>query len=328
MQADLLLPWMDCPIVASSPLSGGSNKQTIAVATDQQEYVLSVYATPADVDAIGYEHRLLRLLAASSMPFAVPTPLATSEGSTIAVLDWGPSSAVATLSLRLPGHHPDDHKAAHLTACGAALAQMHEALTHAPADFAERSGYPLLEQISPAIADPIQALEDTPLDPASQAELARSMAAVVDSGWAGAGTQPIHADPYINNMLVHEDQVTALLDFEQAGWGHPAMDIAIATLSLCLTPLNRPDRWVNLEALLSGYQAHRPTPTEELVAIPDLLLLREATSFVAQMSRHLHGQLDDHALDRQAKKFIKLQTWLSSIRDDLLNHLTWRPENP
>ncbi len=73
----------------------------------------------------------------------------------------------------------------------------------------------------------------------------------------------IHGDLFIDNVLWSEDDSTfrALLDFEQASWGHLAYDLAVTTLAWCF---GRDDFRVDVTtALLAGYAEKRPPTREE-----------------------------------------------------------------
>jgi Ser/Thr protein kinase RdoA (MazF antagonist) len=73
---------------------------------------------------------------------------------------------------------------------------------------------------------------------------------LIDFGQDRAGYGLIHADLDLDNVLDHHGQARPI-DFDDASWGHYALDLAIAADSVpeALRP-----------ALLGGYQTVRPLP--------------------------------------------------------------------
>jgi Ser/Thr protein kinase RdoA (MazF antagonist) len=92
---------------------------------------------------------------------------------------------------------------------------------------------------------------------------------------AAYGTGPavfslIHADLVPTNVLVRADGVVGAIDFDDAAFGYRLYDIA--------TPLTRLYANQNFErlrdAILSGYQRHRPLTAEEVSLLPMFQLVR------------------------------------------------------
>jgi Ser/Thr protein kinase RdoA (MazF antagonist) len=92
------------------------------------------------------------------------------------------------------------------------------------------------------------------IDPATR-RLLGEVADRVQAALARIGTSPqayglVHADLHLGNVLDHHGQARPL-DFDDAAWGHYAMDLAI-TVDSIPEPLH--------PVLLGGYQAVRPLP--------------------------------------------------------------------
>jgi Ser/Thr protein kinase RdoA (MazF antagonist) len=93
-----------------------------------------------------------------------------------------------------------------------------------------------------------------PIDPATR-RLLDEVAGRVQAALAQLGTDPavhglVHADLHLGNVLDHHGQARPL-DFDDAAWGHYALDLAIAVDSVP-EPLH--------PVLLGGYRAVRPLP--------------------------------------------------------------------
>jgi len=174
------------------------------------------------------EHRLLAQLAQAGLPFAVPAPVALPDGATVVGTPGGP----ATLCEWIPGVRPDLSQEAALGGFGRSAAELSDALRDvAPQDTPHdwRDG-------------PLQALPDdgalardltaAGLD-AGQARVLRDGADRAVAAWEGiAGrlpTQVVHADLVASNVLVSPDTraVTRVLDFETAGCGIRAIELAV-----------------------------------------------------------------------------------------------------
>ena len=81
-----------------------------------------------------------------------------------------------------------------------------------------------------------------------------------------ATTGMIHGDLFRDNVLWGADgEVTALLDFEQASGGSLAYDLAVCINDWCWMDAPRIDL---AAALLHGYDAVRPLPECDRVALP------------------------------------------------------------
>ena len=88
-----------------------------------------------------------------------------------------------------------------------------------------------------------------------------SAAALADERAGELPTGVIHGDLFVDNVLYLDDQLAALLDFEQASWGRLAYDLAVTVLAFGFGRDDfRPDV---TRALIEAYAAVRPpTPAE------------------------------------------------------------------
>lgn len=119
--------------------------------------------------------------------------------------------------------------------------------------------------------------ESPALDPAGRQTLlaARDKARAELSAYRARGGDYglIHADPIRGNVFVDGDQVT-LIDFDDAGWGFRAYDLAV----LMTQNLDRPDARALLDAAIAGYRSERALPHATEAVIPTLILARRMAS--------------------------------------------------
>lgn len=108
---------------------------------------------------------------------------------------------------------------------------------------------------------------------------------------AAYGTGPgvfslIHADLLPDNVLVRADGVVAAIDFDDAAFGYRLYDIAVPLFGL--TEAAHVEQLH--DALLTGYQRHRPLTAEELSLLPMFRLIRclvEIGWFDSRLAGHL-----------------------------------------
>src|SRR2546430_14460961 len=108
-------------------IARGLNNDTYFVYAREGEFVLRVYRNTADPERVRFEHELLGRLATQELPFAVPAPVRTHEGDTLAVLETDDGPRLATLFFRIPGE-PSSGTAHDAWLAGRALAQLDAAL--------------------------------------------------------------------------------------------------------------------------------------------------------------------------------------------------------
>jgi len=94
--------------------------------------------------------------------------------------------------------------------------------------------------------------------------------------------QIVHGDLARSNVLMVGERVTGILDLEFVCPGYRAMDLAAG---LWFFGADGPAA----EAFQRGYLARCELTSAELAAVPDLRLLREATSLVHWYGRRLEG---------------------------------------
>ena len=276
----------------SGPLSGGIGNLVLGVRTGAGEFVWKGYATHADVAAILYEHRLVGWLAGRGLSFAVPVPLPTRDGATLCRVAGGWQA----LFVRLPGARPDDRDAAQVEAVGAALAELHAALTTYPPD--ARPGVPPygdLQRIHPRIPDPYLltpaelGLPDAPpydrLLGWWREELAGLRASVEDH-YSTLPQQVIHGDCVSGNLLIQDGRITAVLDFDFARPDARAMDVAIG-LKYAMRTWDNPDPLPIARAFCRGYARRGWLTTAEVNAMPWLIRLRDAVLAIWCLGRAL-----------------------------------------
>ena len=96
----LPVPW------AARSVGLGTNNHTTFVDTPAGAYVLRLCAE-SDPEAVRYEHDVMISLQRAGLPFAVPAPLPTVAGPTVARVPGRGPEVLASLTPLLPGAKPE-----------------------------------------------------------------------------------------------------------------------------------------------------------------------------------------------------------------------------
>ena len=318
----LLDPW-DRQLTAVNRSIEGTNNRTLLLAAEDGDLVLRLYRT-ADPALIRREHRLLQELQRIRLPFATPSPLLTSAGATTARLHWLDRPVIGALFPMLPGRPPDNGNPRHAEACGRALGHLHTGLSRLPASLDPPDACPVLDHIDQLVPDPVAAAAQCGIGRSRSRQLGRlvhdCMSAHDQLG--DRRHQVIHGDLFAANILISDDTVSAILDFEYAGVGPPMMDVAVAIMSICLNPFDQPDRWELARRLATGYAVTHPLPGSAAATVPMMLRRREVTSFVTRIGRHRRGEISTEELHQRADRLLELDRLLDAHGADLVESVT------
>ncbi len=306
---------MDFALLAAWPITPsaiertphGLNNDSYFVSAREGEFVLRVYRNTADPSRVRDEHELLARLALQELPFAVPAPVRTLGGDTLAVLESPDGPRLAALFQRIPGEPaPSTPGGARLA--GRALAQLDAAL--ARLDLPVRT--PLtLRDVHPLVPDPLAALDDLDLGPHRE-RIVRLFDRVAATHGALAESLPrqiVHGDFGFINVLVDEGAVTGMLDFEFAEPDMRAADLACA-IYIVVVRSSDEQRWPLIEALVGGYRRALPLDPSEAAAIPELLLRRSAFGIVHWIGRWRSGLCGADEPVARAERNGILTAWL------------------
>ncbi|MFI7061591.1 phosphotransferase enzyme family protein [Kribbella sp. NPDC050124] len=254
------------------------------------EFVLRIYRNTTVPD---YEHAVLRAL--GGLPFAVPVPIPADDGSTVVRREVDGELVTASLSRRIPGQHPQRGDVVQAEACGAALAELDEALARLDAKTLpprnEWDGD--LTKVHRRVPDPAALIAS--LGGAVRRERVQRIFAAVQPK-RDLPRSIIHADFFPTNVLMDGSRVMAILDFEVAGPAYRALDLAIGMVA-----------FGRADAFRRGYLARLPLTDAEQRAVPELQLLREATSLVHWYGRHLEGLTTAADISARVDRLLELE---------------------
>ncbi len=288
-------------------LNHGYNTTFRVDAADGRRFALRVNVIPTKTEAhLRAEVAWLAALS-SETELRVPTPQRTREGEWAARIsspDHGrdlPLVLFSWLEGRNIGFRPRPRQA---RAVGEALALLHN---HAASWQPPVAGaLPLFDKV---LTDLPNRFGDHPaLDADASAVLTEALARsqeLQDQAFAADGAIPLHADLHGGNLKWHDGRLS-VFDFDDAGLGVPALDLAIAVYYLR-------DDVAAEDALREGYAGVRPLPAvsdevfEGMVAGRNLLLVDD---LLEQQNADLRAFIPKYT----AGSVRRLRAWLDSGR--------------
>jgi homoserine kinase type II len=284
--------------------SWGHNNHTSFVSCGSGEFVLRIYVNQAEPS---FEHALLRRLPEHRLSFATPVPVALPSGGTIAS---DPEGRPAALFRRLPGEHIDEPSEDLVRRAGAALAELVDALSRigdvgVPAPRFDAD----LAAVHPLVPD-VATLPE--LDSPTLGEIARVQAEVAPI-YPTLPRQITHGDFGLGNVLFHNGQVSAMLDFEFSGDDVRAIDLATA----CYILTARRHGGESWRPFVDGYTARLPLDEREADALGALVSSHAAVALIHWIGRSRAGLAAKQSVEAHAARLTEIRQWRVHHGDEL-----------
>jgi homoserine kinase type II len=245
-------------LVAFRGIAEGVENSNYALKTTAGDFILTLYEQRVDIAELPWFLGLMEHLSAQGL--SCPLPVRGLDGGNLYQLA-GRTAAITTF---LPGVWPRRVQVAHCGPLGAALARLHLA----GAGFAPvrvnalgPAGWPPLLAKSLARSDEVQA--------GLGAELSAALDAILAAWPRNLPVGHIHADLFPDNVFFLDGKISGLIDFYFAATDLLAYDVAVCLNAWCFER----DFSFNVtksQALLRGYEAHRPLTPAERAALPVL----------------------------------------------------------
>lgn len=255
------------------PIEGGAGNSSYLLRSQQGDYVLTVFDEKSreHVDRLG---RLLVLLEQHDFP--ATRLLQPEQGGMTAMYGDKP----VMLKEYIAGDVCRDLSSAMLSQVGASMATLHQ--LEIPDQLVEREHPYGLHLFGSVIGRNI--------DPGYESWLAGQIPYLTENIPADVPRGFIHGDLFYDNLLFEDDELRAIIDFEEACLYFKAFDLGMGIVGTC-----RSDTKVvpeKVAALVAGYQGVRALEEEEKRALP---LFAEyaatATSFWRYWKYNIHTPL-------------------------------------
>lgn len=250
-------------LVSAKGIAEGVENSNYLIDTDRSRFILTLYEKRVDAGDLPFFLALLDHLADKGLP--VPRAIRDRSGVQIQTVAGRPACLIEFLT-GVSVTHPT---AAQAKATGQALGAMHAALvdftlerpnTLGPAGWirlAERCGADL-DRILPGL----------------QRRVSDELA-LIDERWPSSLPRAvIHADLFPDNVLMHGNRVTGVIDFYFACSEVRAWDLAVTHAAWCFEHDGTGYDAERASALVAGYESEMPLSAEERAAFP--LLARGA----------------------------------------------------
>lgn len=311
------------------PTGGGTNNRSWFADTPAGAYVLRVYENAVAPARVRREHAILTRLQGAGLSFAVPAPLPTRAGNTIAHLPRGAGTALVALFPLLPGRHPRPGDAAAARAAGEALGELDVALRGIALAPDEAAGalptYAALDRIHPAVPDPARLSEDLDFAADERGRLAAVFVALAGAApalYAALPRQLIHSDFGRSNTLVDAGRVTGILDFEFASPDLRAIDFAVGLYQYAAAVWGTAVAWDVLDAFAAGYARRVRLSDAEIRALPTLIRLRLVVSLIHRAGRWQQGLATADDVRERVADALRVDAWLRAHGEELAARVT------
>ncbi len=252
--------------------------------TRADKFVLKLYDTSTATAQIQYEHSLLAHLRSYNLSFALPTPVPTASGETLVVVNQNDSALRVALLPFISGQPAERQNLNHLQAAGQALGELHSALTSfdPKGQLAQLPTWGDLKHIHPLVTNPLEVPRALELESIQQKRFVKTLIEVLETAPNLYRTLPVqttHADYLCPNVLVRDNQVVGILDFEFA-----TSDLRLLDYVAALDHFTRPSKdvplWERIQAFSMGYAKHVSLSHSELEALPLAWRLQQASCLV------------------------------------------------
>ncbi len=309
----LLNPWSFLEILKVQPTNQGTVNTTFFVETQTEKYVLKLYNDSITTAQIEYEHSLLAYLRARNLSFVVPTPIPTNAGETLVTVKQDNLMLRVALIPFIPGNSSDRQNIAHTHAISQTLGELHHAL--AEFDFegkmAQLPAWGDLNHIHPLVT-PLEVPKLLKLTLMQQERLVKTLTEVLSAApnlYKVLPVQTTHADYLSPNVLLVENRVVGVLDFEFATFDLRLMDY-VAALDHFTRFSGEAPSLEFVKAFSTGYAKHVCLSQFELEALILVWRLQQASCIVYWTGWLIEGKVTNQSVVDAVARMLLLEDWL------------------
>lgn len=304
------------------PTMGGVNNVVRYIECEGDRFVLRIYNNGNDSRKVQFEHVILESLKGMNLSVRIPTAVPSiNEGKTHVLLSSG---AEASLFHLIPGQLP---KLAFVREIGEASGELSRALAKVVVDLEPPTPpYYDLYRVHHAITrerffeeiqtaaydvcrDTIQSLVE---------EVIKVEQLIAQLHALHLPKQLIHGDLHYDNVLVHEDAVSGLLDFEFCALDWRGMELAI-----CLSKYAGESNALPLfNEFIEGFMKFGELTPLEMSVIPDLIKLRILSNVVYFVGRAIAREDDTTQLTSRAQTYLNRIRWLQDNKEAIVDKIS------
>lgn len=310
------------------PTPQGSSNTTYFVDTPEHRFVLKFYTSTTETAQIHYEHSLLTFLQHANLPFAIPVPICTACGETLISVKVNGQSLTVALLPCLIGQPMDRRNLDQIQSAGFSLAKLHHQLAKfdQQGKLARLPSWGDLGQIHPQIRDPLTVPQMLNLGLEEQRHLDRLLNEVIEVAphlYTTLPVQTIHADYITPNILVENDRVVGILDFEFATHDLRLLDYFTSLSQFASFPWKEVLFEDIVRAFSKGYQACSFPTTIEMEAAISVWKLQNASSLIYWTGWLIEGKVSHQKVVNAVVETLRFKPWLESNQRKLLDALSF-----
>jgi homoserine kinase type II len=317
------------PILAEAtlePTAQGVSNATYFVQTPDHPFVLKFYAATTETAQIHYEHSLLTFLQCTDFPFALPVPIRASSGETFIAVEADEQALHAALLPRLVGQPMDRQNLNQVQSAGSVLAKLHQQLAKfdPQGQFARLPFWGALDQIHPLVSEPLKVPQLLNLGMEDHRRFSQLLNEVIEAAphlYAMLPLQTIHADYITPNILVENDEVVGILDFEFATRDLRLFDYLSSLDQFASFPWKEIQFEDIVHAFSTGYQACSALTVKEIEAVISVWKLQRTSSLVYWTGWLIEGKGNRQKAVDAVVETLRFETWLESNQSKLLDML-------
>ncbi|BAY83585.1 homoserine kinase [Calothrix parasitica NIES-267] len=215
------------------PTHQGTVNKTFFVETPSDKFVFKLYDDSTTTEQIKYEHSLLTYLQSCNLYFSIPAPIPTDSGETLLITNQNNSLLRFSLQKNIPGQLANRQNLNHIFAAAEALGELHRALINfdSQGKLAQLPRWGELNKIHPLINNPLKVPQLLNLETSQQQQLVQIFREVIEIAPNLYQTLPLqttHADYLCPNVLIENNRVNGIIDFEFATYDLRLLDFIAA----------------------------------------------------------------------------------------------------
>ncbi len=245
-------------VVSLKGIAEGVENSNFLLQTEGGRFILTIYEKRVNPEELPFFMQLMEALAAKGIP--APRPMLAKDGQALRRIKNKPAALVTFLD----GVSPKKPSVNQCRALGAAMAQMHLALS----DFSLRRQNSLGATSWAKLFEGRHAAAET-LKHGEGDRVAADLQFLAAHWPSNLPEGVIHADLFPDNALFLGDRLSGIIDFYFACTDALAYDLAISLNAWCFEPSGE----YNLtkgQAMILGYESGRPLNADERAALPIL----------------------------------------------------------
>ncbi|WP_292871511.1 phosphotransferase [Nostoc sp. LPT] len=267
------------------PTNRGTSNTTYFVNGQAGNFILKLYGDSTSTEQIQYEHSLLAYLQQVNLSFAVPAPVAAKSGESLVHVSKNHTLLRVALLPLISGQIADRQNCYHARAAGRTLGELHSTLAgfDPEGQLAQLPAWGDLCRIHPLVPDPLELPKLLVLPLEQQGRLIKTLTEVLEAMpklYQTLPVQTIHADYLSFNILLEENQVVGVLDFEFATRDLRLVDYICGLDDYSMFPWRQNPRWEFLEAFNAGYAEHILLTYQEVEAMITAWCLQRVSSII------------------------------------------------